>query len=249
MFGVQDAKIMEMSKTAIRYFAMGIPFYFVNMALINFYQCTKRVRISTVICVLQSFVYTVTFALVLIRPMGSTGVWLSFLLGEIFTLLTAVVYVMYKNKSMKLSFDAVMMFPTNFGGSPEDRLELSIGNSMDEVIKIVYDIGDFTKERGMDKKLSDMISLCVEEMAGNIVQHSFKKGEKRWLDLTVLDKSDTVVVRLRDNGDAFDPLNYVLSEKTDSKIGIRMIYSLASSFEYKRAMGLNNLIIGFKKSL
>lgn len=43
----------------------------------------------------------------------------------------------------------------------------------------------FGEERGVSREMMDKVSLCIEEMAGNIVQHSFKPGEKRWFDLPV----------------------------------------------------------------
>lgn len=70
----------------------------------------------------------------LIRPLRATGVWLAFLLGEIFTVATILIYVCIKNKKISLSFSSIMVFDENYGDNPGDRLELSIGNSMDEVV-------------------------------------------------------------------------------------------------------------------
>lgn len=246
LLGVHDGDIMEMSDMAIRFFAIGMPIYLVNTVLMNFYQCTKRVGIASMICVLQSLVYTVIFAFVLIHPFGANGVWLAFLLGEILTLTTVLIYVFVKNKKVSISFSSIMMLDENFGGNPKDRLELSIGNSMDEVMTISSGIYKFGQNRDIDEKTLNTLSLCIEEMAGNVVQHAFKPGEKRWLDLTIFNKPSSIIVRIRDNGAAFDPLAY-LSGSTKEDFGIKMIHSLADSFEYRRNMGLNNLIINLKK--
>lgn len=246
LLGVHDGDIMEMSDMAIRFFAIGMPIYLVNTVLMNFYQCTKRVGIATMICVLQSLLFTVIFAFVLIHPFGANGVWLAFLLGEILTLTTVLIYVFVKNKKVSISFSSIMMLDENFGGNPKDRLELSIGNSMDEVMTISSGIYKFGQNRDIDEKTLNTLSLCIEEMAGNVVQHAFKPGEKRWLDLTIFNKPSSIIVRIRDNGAAFDPLAY-LSGSTKEDFGIKMIHSLADSFEYRRNMGLNNLIINLKK--
>ncbi len=246
LLGVADAGIMKMSNTAICFFAVGLPISLINMVLMNFYQSTKRVGLATMICVLQSLVYTVTFAFILIRPFGANGVWMSFLLGEIFTLLTTFVCIFVKNKKVSMSIASIVMLDDDFGGSPSDRLEISIGNSMDEVMAISGGIYKFAQNRDIDKKTLNVLSLCIEEMAGYVVQHAFKEGDKRWLDLTVLDKPDSIIVRIRDNGAAFDPLAY-LSNGAKDHYGIKMIHALAESFEYRRNMGLNNLIIDLKK--
>lgn len=244
LLGVSDGEIMKMSDMAIRFFAIGMPFFLINNILMSFYQCTRKVGIATMICILQSLVYTVVFAFILIHPLGSNGVWLAFLIGEILTLITVLVRVFIKKKSISLS--SIMMLDEDFGGSEKDRLELSIGNSMDEVMTISTGIHKFGKNRNIDEKTLGLLSLCIEEMAGNVVKHAFRKGEKRWLDLTIIDKPTSVIVRIRDNGTAFNPLSY-LSENAREKYGIKLIESLADDFEYRRSIGLNNLIINLKK--
>jgi len=244
LLGVSDGEIMKMSDMAIRFFAIGMPFFLINNILMSFYQCTRKVGIATMICILQSLVYTVVFAFILIHPLGSNGVWLAFLIGEILTLITVLVRVFIKKKSISLS--SIMMLDEDFGGSEKDRLELSIGNSMDEVMTISTGIHKFGKNRNIDEKNLGLLSLCIEEMAGNVVKHAFREGEKRWLDLTIIDKPTSVIVRIRDNGTAFNPLSY-LSENAREKYGIKLIESLADDFEYRRSIGLNNLIINLKK--
>lgn len=244
LLGVSDGEIMKMSDMAIRFFAIGMPFFLINNILMSFYQCTRKVGIATMICILQSLVYTVVFAFILIHPLGSNGVWLAFLIGEILTLITVLVRVFIKKKSISLS--SIMMLDEDFGGSEKDRLELSIGNSMDEVMTISTGIHKFGKNRNIDEKTLGLLSLCIEEMAGNVVKHAFREGEKRWLDLAIIDKPTSVIVRIRDNGTAFNPLSY-LSENAREKYGIKLIESLADDFEYRRSIGLNNLIINLKK--
>lgn len=161
------------------------------------------------ICALQSLVYTVLFAFMLIRPMSADGVWLAFLLGEVCTLLTVVIRLAVKNKRLPFSIDDVMMLSEDFGGNWKDRLELSIGNSMDEVMTISSGIHKFGRSRDLSEKTLSTLSLCIEELAGNVVQHAFKPDEKRWLDLPIIDKPEFLIVRIRDNGTAFDPLAYL----------------------------------------
>lgn len=250
-FGVTDPDIMEMSNTAIRLFAVGMPVALLNMILMNFYQSTRKTGLATLICILQSLVYTVVMAFILIKPMGSTGVWTAFLLGEVFTLSTVVLYVTYKNGKFSLKLSSYMLLAEDFGGSPKDRLELSIGNSMDEVMNISSNICKLGRNHNVDERMLNEIALCIEEMAGNVVQHAFKPGEKKWFDVMILDKPDSVIVRMRDNGSAFDPLDYLnTADDSDREagLGIKMISSLADKFEYSRNMGLNVLIIVLNKT-
>ena len=246
LLGVTEGALMNMSVMAIRLLGVGMPLQLINSALLNYYQCTKRVGLATMICVLQSLAYTVLFALILIRPVGATGVWVAFLLGEILTLGSVALVLMIRNKKAALSLDVVMMLNEKFGGDPGDRLELSVGNSMDEVMKISTGIYEFGQNRSISQQTLHTLSLCIEEMAGNVVRYAFKPGEKRWLDLTIVDKPEAVIVRIRDNGSAFDPVAY-LSAGEIRGYGIVMIQKLAETVEYRRSMGLNNLILHLRK--
>lgn len=248
LLGVREVSILNMTNTALRFFAIALPVYLINTVLMSFYQCTKRVGISSMICILQSLVYTVVFAFILIQPLGATGVWIAFLLGELLTLITIVFVISLKNKRLVSSLDDIMMLDENFGGADKNRMELSIGNSMDEVMTISTGVYQFGKDCGISEKTLHILSLCIEEMAGNVVCHAFKPGEKRWLDVTLIDKPEVIIFRLRDNGVPFDPLAY-LSKGINDTYGIKMIHSLAQEFEYRYSMGLNNLIIHLKKEI
>ena len=247
MLGVVDHEILSMTSMAIRIFAITIPITLINTVLMNFYQCTKRTGMATLICLLQSLCYTVVFAFVLIRSFGANGVWTAFFLGEVFTLVTAMVCIFVKNKKLSLTLSSIMMLDKDFGGNENDRLEISIGNSMDEVMTISTGIYKFGKNRDIDGKALNILSLCIEEIAGNIVRHSFKEGEKRWLDLIILDKNENLVIRFRDNGAHFDPIAYLNNDAPKEGYGIPLIHSLADDFEYRYNMGINNTIIYLKK--
>ena len=250
IFGVTDPAIMDMSTAAIRLFAVGMPIALLNTIMMNFYQSTGRTGLATAICVLQSLVFTAAAAFLLIRPFRSTGVWTAFLLGEVSTLLTVVVYVSIKNRAFSLDLSSYMLLGSDFGGSPKDRLELSIGNSMEEVMAISSGIFRLGESRDIDKKILNEISLCIEEMAGNVVRHAFKPGEKKWFDVLILRKPGSVIIRMRDNGAAFHPSNYLATASgADGRetFGIKMIASIADRFEYSRNMGLNVLLIVLDK--
>lgn len=246
LLGVSDGPLMNMSVIAIRLLGLGIPIQLINSVLLNFYQCTKKVTMATMICVLQSLVYTLLFAYLLIRPMGASGVWLAFLLGEILTLLTVGLVLFVKNGKSALTLNSVMMLDKHFGGDPKNRLEISIGNSMEDVMMIASGIYKFGENRDLSRETLNTLSLFIEELAGNEVQYAFKPGEKRWLDLTIMDKPEKLIIRIRDNGSPFDPLAY-LSAGEMTGFGLVIVRKLAESIEYRRSMGLNNLIVHLKK--
>lgn len=112
---------------------------------------------------------------------------------------------------------------------------------------ISTEIYKFGTNRSLTKETPNTLSLFIEEQAGNVVQHAFKPGEKRWLDLTVMDKPDKLIIRIRDNGSPSDPLAY-LSTGDAKGYGLLIVQKLAEKIEYRRNMGLNNLIVHLKSS-
>lgn len=248
LLGVTEREIMDMASLAVKFFAVGMPMQLINTVMMNFYQSTRSTTAATMICLLQSLVFTTGFALVLVNLMGTDGVWLAFLLGEICTLATMFVYITVRNRKFPAKLQDIMLLARDFGADSKDKLELSIGNSMDEVMSISQGIYKFGANRNIDQALMNKVSLCIEEMAGNVVRHAFRPGEKKWFDLMILDKEDRLVIRMRDNGALFDPLAF-LRGQTDAQahLGIRMASALADSFEYRRSIGLNNIMIVLKK--
>ena len=105
----------------------------------------------------------------------------------------------------------------------------------------------FCRERGESEKNSNLIALCIEEMADNIIEHGFTKDKKKHdLDVRLLFKDDRRLIRLRDNCVNFDPIDYLKLHNSDdptSHIGIRMVMKTVKSANYVNSLGLNNLTL------
>ena len=248
MMNITDPEIRNMAILAVRLFAVGMPLTLINTAMMSYYQSTRSTGMATIICITQSLVYTVVLAVLLVKPLGHMGAWVAFLGAEVFTILTILVATILRNKRFPTKLEDFLKLSDDLGADSTNKLELSIGNSMEEVMKISEGINKFGKGRNISEKLLMELSLCIEEMGGNVIQHAFKPGAKQWFDMLILDKEDSLVVRVRDNGAPFDPTKYWEEEQNDElRYGIRMIQGMASRMEYRRTIGLNNLIIVLDK--
>lgn len=264
MLGVaDDAQISALAYNALRCFAAALPFKAVNTVTMNFYQSTKRSMYANLVCLLQSLLYPLVLAVILVNTSGIMGLWLVFPLAEILTLISVLGFVMVKNHHIFRGLSDVMLLKAEFGSTVADSLELSIPNSMAEVMKLSEGIGEFVKDRDIPEEVVGRLSLCIEEMAGNIVQHAYHQGEKRFLDFMLTDQTDRVVLRFRDNGAMFDPPAFLkdFREKAvqseagekreilteDTPLGIRLVAELADEIDYQYYIGLNNLTVIFEK--
>jgi anti-sigma regulatory factor (Ser/Thr protein kinase) len=87
----------------------------------------------------------------------------------------------------------------------------------------------------------------VEEMAGNIVSHGFRKDRKSHsVDLRVAYKGEDLILRIKDDCIPFDPSErqkILDPEDVTKNIGIRMVFSLARDIRYQNILGMNALTI------
>jgi len=248
LMGVTQPEMKAMAVSGVRLFAVGMPLALINYVLMSFYQSTRKVSMATMICVLQSLVYILLLSVILIRPFAANGVWIAFLGAEILTILTTVLVTIACGKKLPRKLKDFMGLQEDFGGDEGDRLELSVGNSIEELMDISQGIHKFGKGRDISDKLLKELSLCIEEIGGNVIRHAFKPGEKKWFDIMVLNKEDSLIVRLRDNGAVFDPVQYLREHHdNEEKYGLRLIQGMADDIRYKRTLDLNNLIIVINK--
>ena len=107
----------------------------------------------------------------------------------------------------------------------------------------------FCEEVGENPKRTMYTSLCIEEMAVNILDYGFVEGRNNRIDIRLVRKRDQdLILRIRDNCEGFDPVNYYEMTKPDENdparhIGIRMVFKMVKDVKYVNTLGLNNLTI------
>lgn len=246
LFLRDDPVAAGMATLGLRLFSLSLLACSLNTSLKNYYQGVERTRFTEAISVMQNFTFTALFAFLLSRVWNTTGVWLGFVCGETLTLLVIAAVIWIREKKIVLSADAFSMLPKAFGVSAEDCMETSI-KSIGEVTEASKQAAAFCAAHGENSKNCMQISLCVEEMLNNIVEHGFTKDHKEHsADLRILFKNETRVIRIRDNCVDFDPVRYLELHQTDdpvAHIGIRMVMKMVKSANYVNALGLNNLTL------
>ena len=199
------------------------------------------------ISVIQNFVSIASFAFILSRFLGTTGVWLGFVSGESLTLLLIAVYVWVKQKKITFSVDAFSFLEPDFGVSEHNLFERSI-HSAEEAIEASRCAAEFCREHGEKPRECMLISLSIEEIVNNIIEYGFTKDKERHsINVRILFKEKQRVIRIRDNCLSFDPVEYLKLHQTEedpaAHIGIRMIMKMVKDANYVNSLGLNNLTL------
>ena len=247
LFLTDNPDALQMAAEGTRLFALSLVFCSMNTSFKNFYQGTGRSGLTNIISAVQSFFSKILFVFVLSRIFGTTGVWYSWIMGEILTLLLVSGNVWREKHRITFSPRDYSLLPDDVMSVKEERIDMTI-HSMEEVIEASEKAAQFCEAHGKDARTSMLISLCIEEMASNIVRHGFGKGRKyeESINVRLMFKDGNGLIRLRDNCINFDPVSYMDLHKADdptSHIGIRMIMKMVRDASYVSSLGLNNLTL------
>ena len=263
LFGLEgDAEAFGV--VAVRAFILCVPIDLINQLFVNYYQGTGNVRAASAIAVGQSGLFAVLFALGTVWFWGATAVWTSFLVGEAITLALQLVVasVLWKRRAAKGAahdapeaaadaceraglLDKMMYLPETFQQDWRAWRAFSCEPDIASVAACSQQVAAWCEAQGIDGRRSYLVPLAVEEMAANAVEHGFAKTKHPAIDVKLILKRDgTLVLRMRDNGAAFNPMDLDLSAADPcSAVGIRMLRQGVREVEYQNTVGLNNVVV------
>ena len=263
LFGLEgDAEAFGV--VAVRAFILCVPIDLINQLFVNYYQGTGNVRAASAIAVGQSGLFAVLFALGTVWFWGATAVWTSFLVGEAVTLALQLVVasVLWRRRVAKGAadgapeaaadaceraglLDKMMYLPETFQQDWRAWRSFSCEPDIASVAACSQQVAAWCEAQGIDGRRSYLVPLAVEEMAANAVEHGFAKTKHPAIDVKLILKRDgTLVLRMRDNGAAFNPMDLDLSAADPcSAVGIRMLRQGVREVEYQNTVGLNNVVV------
>ena len=232
----------DMAILGIRLFAAGLIPCCINGAVKNAWQATGKIRLMEIFSLLEGAFFPILAAFLLSCFMRTSGAWLYFAAGETLALLFIGLLVFRVSGKTPWQDGAVLLLKKGFGVPKEQQLEMDI-HSLQEVTDAARRAAQFCECNGQNARTSSHIALCIEEMAGNIIQYGFSKnGERHHLSVSILHKEEQWILRFRDDCGAFDPLHYVPAEGEDA-LGIRLVMGMVQEAHYTFSMNLNNLVL------
>ena len=247
LFIPEPGTLRDMAADALRCYSLCLPFLAFNVSSANYFQALTRNMGAHLINIGIEVAAPAAAACLLSPVLGVRGVWLAFPIGQALLSLIIMLRMVLSRDSTREGLEAYMLLGPDFGVAEEDCIERSI-RTVDEVVALSTEVTDFCAAHGIDEKRTYHLALCVEEMAGNVIEHGFCDGRPHRLDVRILVKDRRLTLRMRDDCALFD-----LKEKAgkwapdpehpERGIGIRMIMSAAESIVYSGAMNTNNLIV------
>ena len=239
-----DPEIMEMSAWGLKIFALQFIFRTLIICYVNYLRGIKKFSAGNIILIVLTAT-AAAFAFSLPIAFGVNSIWYSYLFSVILTLVFMIFFVSFSAKKNPLSWETLILKPDSYGISKENYLEWEISD-IKNLCANCEKAADFVKSRGGSDRDSFFISLFMEELGKNVLSWGFKDGKKHRLTIKIMRGSDGFILRFRDDGVHFDPVEYYKihkGEKLAENFGIRMVFAMNPEVTYLNTMNLNNLIV------
>ena len=250
-FPDKASEVFRLTRQLFFIYACCIPLIVLCQVFTNYLQAFGHNLYVNILSVFDGFFAAVIPAWILAPKLGAFGVWLSNPIGILLTLLLTLGYAFVFWKGLPGSLEEWLFMKPSFGVSDSDRLDINITH-IEEVSTTAERVQEFCNAHGINDKTAYYSALCLEEMAGNVVEHGFEKDNKHHnVNARVICKDDSILLRLKDDCIPFNPKERaeVLTDEDPTKnMGIRIVYKLADEVTYQNMLGLNVLTIKMNKA-
>ena len=241
IFGMSSEEILIVAVPAIRIFGVSIFLALINNVLFCVYQGEGRPLLSNILTVLRLLFWIVIAAPILSARLGINGIWHSFWLAEFLTLLiVAVLSLRYRRRRPYLT--PLLLIDTEAEAKGVFK-SFSVNNTLENITQSSEGISEFCEQNTLGPKLTMAISLAIEETLVLIREHCFLDKDDT-MNARVLITEDKVILRIRNGGRYFNPLDYAKDPSgAEDIMGIKMILALALNIDYHNTFGINNTTV------
>ncbi|WP_186843710.1 MATE family efflux transporter [Acetobacterium tundrae] len=240
LFGITgDSQTMASIQAAIRIFSLSLPFFGINFLMICYYQTVDRRGFSAVITVLENILIILSMILLMERQFGERGIWIAFVLSEMLTLSLIVVMTWLIKKQSTRVLQPILLLE-----KIDTRImDVTISNSIAAATGISQKMMDFCVANQIDARRTNRVGVIVEELSVNIITHGFKKNGENFIDIRLSIVDTDLVLRLRDDGEPFNPIAYLSEFGTEKSLGLKLVNEMATDFNYSYILNFNNILI------
>ena len=241
IFG-ENPEVYGTAIRGLRIFAWSLPFSGLCYILLNFYNATQQLDIANYISFAHSFLFLSAFAIIFSFLIGGDGIWISFVLCEIVTLLTIPFLIKLKTKKFPKSLsDFVIVDKDEFPS--EDTYEAHV-ESVEELLDLVENIDEKLIGNDLDNKTILKIELILEEMGTSIFTHAYKFKKNKYLNIRIHYRNvEEVIIYFQDNGIPFDIEKECWDKKEFHEFKIIKNFSKDINYNYNLRLNNNKIII------
>lgn len=241
-----DPEVLSLSVFSIRWMAVSLVFDTFIVLLQHFHQGADNLKRSNILGISERFVVPALSALILGLLFGSKGVLVSCAASKIITMIIILLSNCAYNHGIPKDWLQLMFLPKDFGGLKSDNMYAEI-RTTEDAIQASKQAHEFCRKHHIDDTRAYFTSLCVEEMAVNVIERAEKNGLRNIrIDFRLFINGDTISMSLTDLGEQFDPTLIYEQHQQDTPmdhIGILTVTRIAKDIRYYTTFKSNNLLI------
>ncbi|MBQ7493874.1 MAG: ATP-binding protein, partial [Selenomonadaceae bacterium] len=240
-----DPMAYQMTLEGLQLAIVFLPLCAVGIIFMYYYQACGRFKLVSNLTVAGNIGFIAPIVLILTPHFGIDALWLAFPLSYAAFLLTIFFITCRHCGRITFKLEDYLLLAEDFDVAKDKQLNITVTNKA-EVLGLSEQTQKFCVACGIDEKRSMFAGICIEEMAGNIVNYGFDDGKKHFVDVRVIVKGEQVIIRIRDDCRPFDPKKWAEihnPEDTAAHIGIRLVKKISTEFNYVNVLKLNNLIV------
>ena len=241
----RSAPVYQMTVMGFRILPLCMPLAIISLHFACFAQSAEKKALSIVLPVVDGMAGVVACSFILIPILKMNGLYIANVLNGIICCIVIFIAAWISNRRLPLTLEDLMAIPKGFGAGEGDRMDISV-RSVNEVVEISHRVIEFCHSKGIDKRRAFFAGLCLEEMAGNVIEHGFTKDNKSHsIDIRVVYSNGSLILRIRDNCKFFDPSEYVktLADDNVKNVGIKLVFKIAEKVNYQNLLGMNVLTV------
>jgi len=252
-FYIKEAneQLLDMASFAIRMVALQAPINGIVRSRITYLQAIGRTRNMQALTFVSSLVYVVGCAFALGALFGAYGIFASYFVSDLLTLITVWIFYCIKARKLAPTLEDFMDLPEGFHRGPGDVIFLDIRDT-DDVSLVSEQIQLFCKGHRIDSKIGNRAALCFEELATNTIEYGFPKCKKDpGIDLRVVYDPKELIIRMQDKCPVFDVERQIAmaiddgSLDPEERLGLKVLGAIASDISYVHSLETNNVILRF----
>lgn len=237
-------EVIDMCYELYIFYGICMPINIITLSLLGPIQSFEKVTFVNTLYLFNAIIVPIGTVFLLKNIIGIRAIFIAYALAELVTIIIIYLTPCIKAKHLLFTFEDI--FEINKNIEVSDSINISV-KDINEIVKISSEVENFCVAHGIDARRSKMSGLCLEEVAGNVVEHGFTKTKKNKLsiDIYVSVIDDKVILRIRDNAPNFDPQSKLGEVENDpcKNIGIRLVSKIAKQMNYQNYFGMNVLSI------
>ena len=233
LYSVKNPADVPVVLNALRIFAISYVGTAITFLYTFYAQAIQKNQLSTIISLLEGFVLPISLAVILSSAIGGNGIWISFAMAELLTILFIFFYSKYINKKTNGEYTG---FFINKHNDDEKVFEYTISGDVEEAVNLSRGVQDYLK----GNKSETLVSLAIEEMLVNIINNNESIDT---IDVIVRNDDENILISIKDTGVEFNP---VIEKESLEFDNISVLNKIADKIDYSRVLGLNSTVITIK---